>query len=107
MRLLDTDVLVDIRRGLTPAEEWYMSLTEDRAFLASWQWNLSQVAATKRSYSACRLFCLACRSFGPLRQIVSVAWSICVTIRNCIESRQGRLKPQQQKHKVYLRSLGL
>jgi hypothetical protein len=28
-------------------------------------------------------------------------------LRNCIESRQGRLKPQQQKHKVYLCSLGL
>lgn len=28
MRLLDTDVLVDIRRGFTPAEQWYMSLVE-------------------------------------------------------------------------------
>jgi hypothetical protein len=28
-------------------------------------------------------------------------------LRDCIESRKGRLKPQQQKHKVYLRRLGL
>jgi predicted nucleic acid-binding protein len=28
MRLLDTDVLVDIRRGFAPAEQWYMSLVE-------------------------------------------------------------------------------
>ena len=28
MRLLDTDVLVDIRRGFAPAEQWYMGLTE-------------------------------------------------------------------------------
>lgn len=28
MRLPDTDVLVDIRRGFAPAEQWYMGLTE-------------------------------------------------------------------------------
>ncbi len=28
MRLLDTDVLVDIRRGIAPAVEWYTSLME-------------------------------------------------------------------------------
>ncbi len=28
MRLLDTDVLVDIRRGFAPAVQWYTSLTE-------------------------------------------------------------------------------
>ncbi len=28
MRLLDTDVLIDIRRGFAPAESWYIALTE-------------------------------------------------------------------------------